>query len=444
MMFEAASTDPIGRATSDEAWLRAMLRAEAALASAQARAGLVPPEHAAIIEAACTRGDVPREEIAAGVTRSGNAAEPLVRWLRETVGEPAAASVHRGATSQDIVDTATMLLARDALALTVGSLDAAADRAAELAVEHRDTPMLGRTLLQPAVPITFGYKAVVWMTALDAAAAGLRRVMESGLAVQLGGAAGTLASLGEAGPEVPRIMAELLGLTHPPIAWHTDRTRVADLAGVLGTATGAVSKVARDVTLLAQPEVGEASEVSGDPHAGTSSAMPHKRNPVAAVAALGAAGAAPGLVAAVLGAMDHEHERAAGAWHAEWLPLRMLLRVTGTAAAAVDASIGHLVVEPRRMQANLESFGGLLASDAVAEALGAKMGARVARELVAELARASAASERSFADVLLDDDRVAGLLTRADVDVLLDPAAAIESAGRVVDQALSARHRSGR
>lgn len=428
--------------TSDEAWLRAMLRAEAALASAQARAGLVPVEHAAAIGAVCARARVPTADVMAAMGQSGSPAEPLARWLRDEVGEPAARSVHRGATSQDIVDTATMLLAGDALQAIVARLSAAANRAAELAYRHRDTPMVGRTLLQPAVPITFGFKAAVWMNCLDAAATGLRRVKAERLAVQLGGPAGTLVLFRDAGPDVRRTMAELLGLADAPVVWHTDRTRVAELAGALGTACGAVAKVARDVTLLAQAEVGEAGEAPAEEGTGVSSAMPHKRNPIAAVTALGAAGVAPGLVSTLLASMAHEHERAAGAWHAEWLPLRILLRATANAALALQASLDRLVVDPTRMRRNLDAWDGVLASDLVADGLSAKVGAAPARQLAAELAQQAVRSSRSLAEVMAADPRVTQHFTAVDIHALLDPAVPIRSAAEAVDRALAARRQA--
>ena len=235
-----------------------------------------------------------------------------------------------------------MLIASQALRPLLADLAACAEQAARLAREHRDTRMIGRTLLRQAVPTTFGLKAAGWLSGLDAARWRLEQVRRERLAVQFGGAAGTLAPFGDDGPDVVEGLATLLGLAEPVLPWHTERTRVAELAGALGAAAGIVAKVARDLTLMAQDEVDEAS----DSTPGGSSAMPHKRNPIAAVCALGSAGSAPGLVASLLAAMAHEHERAAGAWHAEWRPLRELLVCTGSAAAWLRAALERLLVTP--------------------------------------------------------------------------------------------------
>jgi 3-carboxy-cis,cis-muconate cycloisomerase len=336
-------------AVSDEAWIQALLDVEAALARAEADAGVIPAEHADAIVAACRAELFDVAAIGAEAANVGNPAEPLVRALRKQVGGTAADDVHRGATSQDIVDSAAMLVAREALAAVVGDLSGSADAAARLAAEHRDTVMIGRTLMQHAVPVTFGLKAAGWLVALDESIVRLRDVR---LAAQLGGAAGTLAALGASGTQVLGRFARELGLDEPVVPWHTDRTRIAELAGALGEACGAVAKVAGDVVLLAQTEVGEARE--GVEGRGGSSTMAHKHNPVAAISARAAARQAPGLVATLLASMEHEHERAAGAWHAEWPALRSLLRFTGSAAAWLRDCLDNLEVDAERMRANVE------------------------------------------------------------------------------------------
>jgi 3-carboxy-cis,cis-muconate cycloisomerase len=293
----------------------------------------------------------------------------LVRALREAVGPQAAGAVHRGATTQDIVDTAAMLVAARALEPLLADLRAAAGAAAAHARAHRGTPLAGRTLLQQALPTTFGLKAAGWMAGLDAAAARLEAVRRDRLAVQLGGAAGTLAALGDRALDVLGHFARELGLREPVLPWHAERTRVAELAGALGEACGALAKVATDIVLLAQSEVGEARE-RGDAGHGASSAMAHKRNPVAAVATLACARQAPGLVGNLLASMAGEHERAAGAWHAEWAPLRALLRATGSAAAWGRDALERLDVDAPRMRANLQA-GPLAALPEEEQGLGA-------------------------------------------------------------------------
>ena len=343
-------------AVADRAWLRAMVEVEAALAWAQAGAGLIPEPAAQAIVDACARVQLDPAELGAAAAGSGNPVVPLVQRLRAVVDPDHAAYVHFGATSQDVLDTAGMLVARRALHPMMVDLTAAADLAADLARAYRDTPMAGRTLLQLAVPTTFGLKAAGWMLGLDEALTGLAAVRDRRLAVQFGGAAGTLAGLRGAGVDVAARLATALGLAEPVLPWHTVRLRPAELAGALGQAAGVVGKVARDLTLLAQNEVGEVSE--GTP--GGSSAMAHKQNPVAAVSALAGAAQAPGLVATVLGAMAHEHERAAGAWHAEWRPLRELLVATGSAAAWLRAALTGLRVHPAAMRTNLDRLLAVL------------------------------------------------------------------------------------
>ena len=326
-----------------------------------------------------------------------------------------------------------------ALDLILADLRAASDAAADLAAAHRDTPMAGRTLLQQAVPTTFGLKAAGWMTALDAAADRLAEVRASRLAVQLGGAAGTLASLGSDGPAVVRELARLLGLAEPLLPWHTDRTRIAELAGALGEAAGAVAKPARDVSLLSQTEVGEVREGA----AGGSSTMPHKRNPVASIAALACARRAPALAGALLGSMDHEHERAAGAWHAEWAPLCDLLVATGAAASWLRECLSGLEVDTERMRSNLDATGGLVLAERVATELGRALGRGAAHEAIERAAQEAGESGRPFGEVLAADAAVREHVSPAQIDELLDPAGYLGSAGVLVDRALEAHRARG-
>lgn len=338
----------VAAAVGDDAWLTAMLQVEAALAQVQAFSGLIPQAHADTI-AGCARPErFAAADLGARAAASGNPVVPLVETLRALAGD-AGPSAHLGATSQDILDTAGMLVASQALRPLLGDLAGCAEQAARLAREHRDTRMIGRTLLRQAAPTTFGLKAAGWLGGLDAARRRLEQVRRERLAVQFGGTAGTLAPFGEDGPDVVEGLATLLGLAEPVLPWHTERTRVADLAGALGSAAGVVAKIARDLILLAQDEVDEASDAT----TGGSPSMPHPRGPVAAVCALGSAASAPGLVASLLAAMAHEHERAAGAWHAEWRPLRELLVCTGSAASWLRAALERLLVHPDVMRANL-------------------------------------------------------------------------------------------
>jgi 3-carboxy-cis,cis-muconate cycloisomerase len=340
---------PVADAVADAAWLEAMLRVEAALAAVHAKHHVISEEAADEIAGVARAELIDLAALDAG--EAGNPVVPLVAQLRGLLRHPDA--VHVGATSQDILDTAAMLVATRALGLVLEDLAGAAAAARGLAAAHRDTRIIGRTLLQQAVPTTFGLKAAGWLVALAAAGDRLELVRRERLAVQLGGAAGTLAPLGDKGPAVVADLATYLGLAAPLLPWHTDRLRIADLAAALGATCGVAGKIARDLTLLAQNEVGEVTD--GSP--GGSSAMAHKKNPVAAVCAAGCAAAAPGLVADLFAAMAHEHERAAGNWHAEWRPLRELLVATGSAVSWLRAALERVQVDPERMRANLAASG---------------------------------------------------------------------------------------
>ncbi|HXP19056.1 MAG TPA: lyase family protein, partial [Streptosporangiaceae bacterium] len=352
-------------------------------------------------------------------------------------------AVHRGATSQDIIDTAVMLMSVRALDAITADLVRAAGHAADLASEHAETVMAGRTLLQQAVPVTFGLVAAGWLTGIDEALLGLRRIRASRLAVQFGGAAGTLASLGAAGPGVAAMLAEELGLAVPVLPWHTDRLRIVELAAALAGASAVLGKIARDVTLLAQSEVAEVSEGSAEAGRGGSSAMPHKRNPVAAIVILGCTRRAPGLLAMLAAAAEQEHQRAAGAWHAEWEPLADLLRLTGSAASwAVDLLTG-LRVDGTRMRANLDAAGGLPLAEHVAAMLGPSLGRLAAHDLVADASARAATAGTGLREALLDDPATSARLAEAgisahQIDAALDPAGYLGATAEFVRRALAA------
>jgi 3-carboxy-cis,cis-muconate cycloisomerase len=426
---------------SDRAWLQAMLDAEAALARAGARAGLLSDDDAAAIGAACDAGRFDVAAIGAEAAKTTNPVVPLVKALTDAVEGPAAGHVHRGATSQDILDTAAMLVARRALEPLLADLEAAGEAAAALASAHRATVMAGRTLMQQALPIAFGLKAAGWLVGLDEAAARLADVRRTRLAAQLGGAAGTLASLHPAGPEVLGHFAAELSLDEPVLAWHTIRTRPAELAGALGSAAGVIAKVARDVVLLAQTEVGEVRE--GVPGRGGSSTLPHKRNPVAAISAVAAAMRAPGLVAALLGAMAHEHERAAGPWQSEWRPFSELLEAVGSGAAWLRDCLEHLEVDAERMRANLELTHGALLAERVTTALAPALGRQPAHEIVRDAAQEAFASGRPLGDVLAEREAVTAHVDRDALAHLLDPAEYLGATDELISRALRAHAERG-
>lgn len=343
-------------AVSDAAFLRAMLRFEATLAAVQAEVGLIPAGHARMIGEAC-RGPAPDpDRIGAGAAATGTPVVPMLEALRACVPADVAASVHRGATSQDVMDTATMLTSSGAVRMILGDLEGAAASARDLAAAHAATPMAGRTLLQAARPTTFGAKAAGWVDGLEAAITVLTRVRDERMAAQLGGPVGTLDDLGPQPERLVDAFAARIGLIAPAAAWHAERSRIVELAGALGVAASSVAKVALDIVLLTQSEVGEVAD--DDPARGGSSSMTHKRNPIAAVLARANASRVAGLVAAVIAAASGgEHERAAGSWHAEWRPLRELLVATGSAAAWLRDALDHLSVDADRMHRNLEMAG---------------------------------------------------------------------------------------
>jgi 3-carboxy-cis,cis-muconate cycloisomerase len=328
----------VAAAVADAAWLRALLDVEAALARACVAEGLIPPQAGAAVVAACRPEEFDLAALGAEAARSASPVVALVRELRERAGEHA----HHGATSQDVMDTATMLVAQRALGPLLADAAASGDACARLAEAHRDTPIMGRTLLQQALPTSFGLKAAVWMSGIDEARAWLADVRARALAVQMGG------PVGHRDPAIAARVAAELGLAEPVLPWHVVRLRPAQLAAGLASAAGVLAKVARDVTLLAQDEVGEVRE--GGAGRGASSAMAHKRNPVAAVSVLACAQRVPGLAATILGAMAHEHERAAGGWQAEWGTLTEMLRLTGSAAAWARDLLEHLEVDVERMR----------------------------------------------------------------------------------------------
>jgi 3-carboxy-cis,cis-muconate cycloisomerase len=426
MLFDGVlAAGPVREAVSDTAWLQAMLDAEAALAGAQADAGLVPVDAAEAIAAACVASRYDLAELGRAAADSGNPAAPLVRALTAEAGD-AGRYVHWGATSQDIVDTAAMLVARSARRALLADLDACTAALAELAAEHRSTVHVGRTLLQQALPTTFGLTAAGWLTALSASAARLRSVV---LPAQLGGAVGTLASLGTDGPAVASAYARRLGLAEPALPWHTDRGVVAELAGALGRVCGSVAKIAGDVVLLAQTEVGEVRERAEG--AGGSSTMPHKQNPVAAISARAAAAQAPGLVSTLFAAMAHEHQRAAGAWHAEWRPQRELLVATGSAVWWLRESVSRLSVDTARMRSTVDLTGGVLLAERVTTALAPAVGRLAAHDAVTECVR----SGGDLADALAAHPALD--LTRERAAELLDPSGYLGAAAALVDRALA-------
>jgi 3-carboxy-cis,cis-muconate cycloisomerase len=419
--------------------LRTMLHVEAALAEAGAEAGLFAAEHAEAIRQAADETLYSHEQIAIGAASAGNIAIPLVRELtaRVALRSPAsAAEVHRGATSQDILDTALVLQLRGAVALIQDRLDRAAGACAALALRYAETPMLGRTWLQQATPITFGLKAAGWMDAIERARERIGAALGRALVLQLGGATGTLSTLGEYSGPVSAALARRLELALPVLSWHTHRDRLAELASALAIACGTLGKIARDLSLLAQGEVREAMEAP-EPGRGGSSAMPQKQNPIAAAVALAAATRAPGLLSTMIAAMPQEHERGLGGWQAEWAALPELVKVTGGAASAIAEGLGSLVVDVERMRENLQATHGLPFAESVAAELSRHIGRSEAHAHVANAARTSSAERRPFLDVLAADPGVGQHIGRDELVALLSPDRHVRAARAMVQSVVA-------
>lgn len=426
-MFETLAMQ---RICAPEAQVKRMLAFEAALARAQARAGVIPPEAAEQIDRIClhdprsdTGGVLDLVRLQHDAVAAGNLAIPFVKQLTAKVAESnaeAARFVHWGSTSQDVLDSALVMQLRAATMLLASEVDRLCDAIAPLVERHASTPMAGRTLLQQALPITFGVKAGGWLDALGRHQERLMRAHTTISVLQFGGAAGTLASLGDQADAVAQALADELQLALPAVPWHTHRDRVAEIATVCGLLVGTLGKIARDIELAAQTEVGELREPDA-PGKGGSSTLPHKRNPVACTYVVAAATRMPGLVATMLSAMLQEHERAAGAWQAEWAVLPEILQLAAASLAHLNEVAAGLEVDSDRMRANLDITQGQLMAEAVTLALGAQMGRMPAHERVQAACKRATQTDGPLREQLLADEVIGGALSAADIDRLLDP-----------------------
>jgi 3-carboxy-cis,cis-muconate cycloisomerase len=400
-----------------------MLDFEKALALAEAATGVIPAAAGSVISRSCDANLMDIAMLSGAATRSGNLAIPLVKALTASVAKvdpDAARYVHWGATSQDVIDTATMLMLRSGLDVLLIDIDRAIRGFAALALQHRATVSVARSWLQHALPMPFGLKLAEYAAALARSRKRLRRTRETTLALQFGGAAGTLAALGNSGLAVAERLAQELHMPLPDAPWHTHRDRIAEAASVLAIIAGTCGKIARDVSLLMQTDVAEAFEPSGEGRGG-SSTMPHKRNPVAAASILAAATMAPNLAATIFAAQVQDHERSAGPWHAEWPTLPSLMLVTsGALAGVVDIAEG-LVVDVARMRANLDETSGLIMAEAVSMALAEKIGKSEAHHLIEAASKRAIAEKRHLRDVLADDSKVVMHLDTEALSGLFDP-----------------------
>jgi len=428
---------------SDRNRLEGMLRFEAALARAEARVGVIPSSVVPTIESQCRAELFDIEKLGCATALAGNPAIPLIKQLTALVaqrGREAGDFVHFGATSQDAMDTGLVLQLRDALDLIESDLSALSGILAGLAVAQKKTPLAGRTWLQQAVPVTFGLKAAGWFSAVERHRARFRAMRPRILVLQFGGAAGTLASLEKNGLQVAEALAVELGLAVPDVPWHTHRDRVAEVATTLGLLVGTLGKIARDISLLTQTEIGEAFEPAAEGR-GRSSAMPQKRNPVGSAVALSAAIRVPALVSVMLTAMVQENERGMGNWHAEWETLPEICTLTAGALQHMTRVLAGLELDVAQMAKNLEATGGQILAESITMALSADMGRPRAKSLVEQACRQASQQGRHLRDVLMEDPRAREQLSSSELDELFNPSNYLGLAEALVDRTLRAHSR---
>jgi 3-carboxy-cis,cis-muconate cycloisomerase len=433
-------TDRVNQIFSDRTRLQRMLDFEAALATAEARVGVIPGTAAAPIAAECKVELFDLDELARASVDAGNLAIPMVKKLTALVGAKdadAARFVHWGATSQDVIDTGLVLQLRDALALICADVDRLCDTLRELADEYRTTPLAARTWLQQAVPTVFGLKAAGWLDAMTRHKERLDELDRRIRVLQFGGAAGTLAALSSRGLEVARELAKELGLELPSLPWHAHRDRVAEPATTLALLTGTLGKIARDISLEMQTEVGEVFEPSGEGRGG-SSTMPQKRNPTTCAVVLAAAARVPALTSTMLTAMPQEHERGLGGWQAEWETLPEIVRLSAGALHQLADTVAGLEIDKKRMRENLELSRGLIYAEAVSMALGAKVGKKDAHEMLEAASRKASSRQEHLRNVLLAEPAITAQLSAAEIDRLFDPLNYIGVADEFIDRAIDA------
>jgi 3-carboxy-cis,cis-muconate cycloisomerase len=439
-----ATTPALAEVFSDESVLRAMLEFEAALARAEARTGMIPADAAEAITATVSSGAFDMSVLADAAFRAGTPAIPLVKMLTDQVRKTnaeAARFVHWGATSQDVADTAMSLLLKRAEPIISDDLLRLEKALADLSETHKNSVMLGRTLLQHAPPVTFGLKAAGWLASVRRGTTRLRSGFRQAAVLQFGGASGSLASLGDRGIAVTEALNAELGFGSAPAApWHTQRDQMASLICACGVLTGSLGKMARDISLMMQNEVGEVAEPGGGGRGG-SSTMPNKRNPTACSLTLAAAYRAPGLVSSFLSSMLQEHERGVGGWQAEWPIVADIVQSTGVAIASMTEVAEGLSVDTKRMRVNIENTRGAIFAERAMMLLGAKLGRDVAHRIVCAAVTMSFQEGRSLSDVLAEIPEVTAHLDAAELKQLETPEQYLGSA-EVFRKALIAQSES--
>jgi 3-carboxy-cis,cis-muconate cycloisomerase len=424
---------------TDEAMLQSMLDFEAALARAGVTAGLIPAPAAQIIAAKCHANLFDKKQVTQDTALAGNLAIPIVNQLKSLVAaenQDAANFVHLGATSQDVIDTATILQLDKAFTLITKDLGLLGNALADLADQYRATPIVGRTWLQHAVPTTLGVKFAGWLDALTRRISHLNDT-RADFNLQFGGAAGTLASLGPRAQAVASALSTELKLSPPQIPWHSQRDRLAQVATALGLLTGTVGKIARDISLHMQTEIDELREPAEE-NRGGSSTMPHKRNPVACAAILSAATRVPGLVSTMLSAMIQEDERALGNWHAEWETLPEIVMLAGGALHQLTELIPRLEIDTARMRKNLELTNGLIYSEALTTALAGKIGHTEARHRIDAATQQASKDHLHLRKVIAQDKNLSQHFSATELDQLFDPGNYSGMANIFIDQVLAA------
>jgi 3-carboxy-cis,cis-muconate cycloisomerase len=424
---------------SDENTVACYVRAEVALAIAQGRVGVIPREHADAIAAKAPRVVLDRAELRKEAENVGYPILGLVRQLSVALGD-AGRYVHWGATTQDIMDTAVVLQVRDGLAIVERDLGAVASALQDLAVKHRDTAMAGRTHLQQALPITFGYKAAIWLSMVQRHLSRLEQLRERVLVAQLGGAAGTLASLGDAGQNVRKEYAAALDLAEPDITWHVARDGLVEAVQVLGLITGSLGKIGFDVMLMMATELGEAFEPFAE-HRGASSTMPQKRNPISSEVLVANAKAVRQHAGLMLDAMLQDFERATGPWQAEWIALPESFILTAGALHQARFMLEGLVVDAERMRANLDLTKGLIVAEAVMMGLAPHFGRQEAHDRVYAACRLALAQNRPLYEVLAVDVGITEVLGEDRLRHLCDPVNYVGAAAAMVDAVVTRRRR---
>ena len=432
------TTEAMRNVFSDESRVQKYLDFEAALARAQGRLGIIPKEAAAEIVRHCSADKIDMAKLKEATERIGYPVLPVVQQLVKLCKDGLGEWSHWGATTQDITDTATIMQIREALAIIEKDIDGICDGLAALARKYRDTPMAGRSNLQQAVPITFGYKMATMLAAFERHKQRLREFKPRVLVGEFGGAAGTLSSLGKDGLKVQVELAKELDLAQPEIAWHTVRDRIAEVGCFLGLVTGICGKIALDVKLMMQTEVEEVYEPFHEGR-GSSSTMPQKRNPISSVYITAQTAVVRTQVTALLNAMEQDHERATGQWEIEWIVLPEIFVLTAGCLAQTRFLVSGLQVDEKKMRANLDITRGLIVSEAVMMGLGPHLGRQYAHDLVYDICRKVIATGRPLLDLLAEDKEIAKHMNRAELAKLVDPANYLGVAGEMVDRVLALR-----